>query len=86
MRVLIYEDGLGDNTMCVYETDSKDIATYAAEAYNGQRIDDIVFDKDEAQCELKIDFSGKAIHLDSGEEIPFDIAINANDIEQEEVP
>lgn len=80
MRVLVYEDGLDDDTMCVYETNETEVMPYATEAYNGQHVDDIVWEWDGKQyCE--VDFENNIICLDVGDAIHFDVAVNANDIE-----
>lgn len=80
MKILIYESGLGNNTVCIYETNTKNVKKYAIEAYHGKHADDIVFDND--VCEYyELNLAEQAIHPTGGETIHFDVALNADEID-----
>lgn len=80
MRILIYESGLGNNTVCIYETNTKNVKKYAIEAYHGKHADDIAWDWDGEQY-YEVDFKNKIICLDVGDAIHFDLAIDADEID-----
>jgi hypothetical protein len=73
MRVLVYEDGLGNNTVCVYETDATNVMQYAIDAYEGKHADDIIFDRDYYD-DYDIDFKNQTVCGEGGEPIAYDIA------------
>lgn len=83
MKVLVYESGLGNNTVCIYETDATNIKQYAIEAYNGQHADDIIFDRDNYD-DYDISLDENIVYADDEKQFRFDIAFDADELMETE--